>query len=172
MAIKNIDYRTVRGALDWFDSKVQASSNSIRTRLLAASENHTSSTVTGKMFLFRYDPKYKHTLPIYDIYPLVFPIEMYKNGFLGLNIHYLTSYEREAFLNRLLKYATATHLTERSRLRLSYDLIASTKVLASPARPCIKRYLYSHVRTHFVEIPATEWDRVVVLPIEKFIIKG
>ena len=158
--------------MDWFESKVHVSSNTIRNRMLNASAHHTTKTVIGKMFFFRYDPKYKNVLPIYDKFPLVFPIEMYKNGFLGLNIHYLSVDERTAFLDRLTKYATATNLTEKSRLRLSYDLISSTRVLASAARPCIKRYLYTHVLTQFVEIPATEWDRAAALPIQLFVYKG
>lgn len=162
---------TAKEALSWFEDKVRTVTTMRRT-LLNVESAQRGKTVIGKMFFFKYDPKYKDVLPVYDIYPLVFPIEMYHNGFLGLNIHYLSIREREVFLNLVAKYATATNLTEQSRLKITYDIVASSKRLASVSRPCIKRYLYGHVRSKFIEIPATEWDKAANLPIELFVYKS
>jgi hypothetical protein len=120
------------------------------------------------MFFFEYDPKHKATLPIYDRYPLVFPIERYTDGFLGLNLHYLGVNERIAILNKLKEFATAKNLTEKSRLRLSYDLLSRTKYITALS-PCVKRYLSGHVRSDFIEINALEWDKVIQLPVQVFI---
>lgn len=155
---------------DWLIGKARTDSG-LRNRLLNSVSHQENSTVVGKMYFFKYDAKTKDTLPRWDQYPLVFPIERYNDGFLGLNVHYLAPNEREALLSKLLSYATSKNLTERSRLRLTYDLIASTKRLNSLARPCIKRYLFNHVRSKFVEIPATEWDRVIQLPLAVFVVK-
>ncbi|MFZ9743337.1 MAG: hypothetical protein ACO3B0_07070 [Chitinophagaceae bacterium] len=162
---------TSRELFDWLLGKARSAA-SIRRNLINATQQQSGTTIIGKMYFFSYDAKTKDTLPRWDRYPLVFPIERYNDGFLGLNVHYLSPAERQALLNRLTSYATAKNLTEKSRLRLTYDLIASTKKLNSLARPCIKRYLYSHVRSKFVEIPATEWDRVIQLPLEVFVTKG
>jgi hypothetical protein len=43
----------------------------------------------GKLNMFFYDPKFKKTLPYYDTFPLVLPLEAYSDGFLGINFHYL-----------------------------------------------------------------------------------
>ena len=43
----------------------------------------------GRMNMFFYDPKGRKTLPYYDTFPLVLPIESYPDGFLGINFHYL-----------------------------------------------------------------------------------
>jgi|SanBayMetagenome_1026888.scaffolds.fasta_scaffold02597_3 hypothetical protein len=169
--MEKIQTYTSKELFDWLLGKARSAA-SIRKNLINATQQQSGSTVIGKMYFFSYDAKTKDKLPRWDKYPLVFPIERYNDGFLGLNVHYLTPGERKAFLNQLMNYATAKNLTEKSRLRLTYDLIASTKKLNSMARPCIKRYLYSHVRSKFVEIPATEWDRVVQLPLEVFITKG
>jgi len=43
----------------------------------------------GRLNMFFYDPKFKKTLPYYDTFPLVLPLERYDDGFLGINLHYL-----------------------------------------------------------------------------------
>jgi hypothetical protein len=55
----------------------------------------------GKMYSFVYDPKTKEQLPYYDIYPLVFPIEYYNDGFLGINLHYLPPVLRARLMDAL-----------------------------------------------------------------------
>ena len=169
--MERIQTYTSKELFDWLLGKAR-SAESLRKNLINATQQHSSSTIVGKMYFFKYDAKWKDVLPRWDKYPLVFPIERYNDGFLGLNLHYLSPGERQLLLSRLTEYSTARNLTERSRLRLTYDLIASTKKLNSLSRPCIKRYLYSHVRSRFVEIPATEWDRVVQLPLEVFVTRS
>lgn len=158
-------------SVEWFLDKVRTTEG-IRKRILGNVERASDFTVIGKMYFFKYDPKMKKTLPIYDIYPLIFPIEPYADGFLGINLHYLSGGERAAILNKLKEFASNNKNNERTKLRLTYDLLSSTKSLASSVRPCIKRYLYTQVRSKFIEITANEWDKVISLPLELFIRKG
>ena len=58
----------------------------------------------GKLNMFMYDPKFKKTLPYYDTFPLVLPIEKYSDGFLGINLHYLPIPLRIKLLDRLVDY--------------------------------------------------------------------
>ena len=39
--------------------------------------------------MFIYSPKFAKTLPYYDTFPLVMPLELAEGGFYGLNFHYL-----------------------------------------------------------------------------------
>jgi len=158
-------------AKDWFIGKARTAAG-YRKNIVGNDDRGRDSTTIGKMYFFYYDPKTKDKLPVYDRFPLVFPIERYSDGFLGLNLHYLSQGERKALLNRLMEFRSNSRMDERTRLRLSYDLIASTKKLASAARPCIKRYLFSHVRSKFVEVTANEWDQAINLPVEMFVRKG
>lgn len=144
----------------------------MRNKLMQFESQTRGTTSIGKMFFFKYDPKTKDTLPVYDVYPLVFPIEQYNDGFLGLNIHYLDAGQRVNLLGRLQEYATSKRYTPRTKLQVSYDLLSSTKSIKSVIGPCIKRYLYGHVRSKFIEIPATEWDKAAQLSLELFIRKG
>lgn len=156
---------------DWFYNKARSAAG-YRKNIVNNHERGRDSTVIGKMYFFYYDPKTKAKLPIYDRFPLVFPIERYPDGFLGLNLHYLSPGERQSLLGSLMEYRTATNMTERSRLRLSYDLLTRSKGLASASRPCIKRYLFTHVRSNFIEIVPDEWDKAIQLPVEMFVRKG
>jgi hypothetical protein len=162
---------TEKDAVDWMYGKARTAAG-YRKNIVRNLERARDGTVIGKMYFFVYDPKHKRTLPIYDRFPLVFPIERYGDGFLGLNLHYLSQGERSLLLKRLLEYRTAKNMTERSRLRLSYDLISSTKKLASLSRPCIKRYLFTQVRSRFVEVTPDEWETAIALPVQNFVVKG
>lgn len=156
---------------DWFTDKARNAAG-YRRNIVSNDSRAADSAVIGKLYFFMYDPKLKKTLPIYDRFPLVFPIERYSDGFLGLNLHYLSVPERAALLNKLREFSNNKRNDATTRLRLSYDLLSSTKRLASASRPCIKRYLFPHVRSRFIEVTPDEWDRAIELPVEVFIKRG
>jgi hypothetical protein len=158
-------------SVDWFIGKARTAAG-YRKKILTNDQRAADNTIIGKMYLFKYDPKLKKTLPIYDVYPLVFPIEPYSDGFLGLNIHYLSGGERSGLLGVLGDYTNNKKYDKTTKLRMSYDILSGTKKLASSSRPCIKRYLFPHVRSRFIEITADEWDKVAQLPLELFVRKG
>lgn len=155
---------------NWFMEKAHTAAG-YRKNIVRNVDRAKDSAVMGKMFFFMYDPKHKATLPIYDKFPLVFPIEPYSDGFLGLNIHYLSVGERIAIINQLLSFANNDKMDKKTRLQVTYGLLSSTKKLNTLSRPCIKRYLFGHVRSKFIEIPADEWDKAIQLPVEQFVVK-
>lgn len=125
------------------------------------------NTIVGKMYFYFYNPKTKDKLPRWDRFPLVIPIEMYSDGFLGLNLHYVSEYSRLGILSALSEYKNNKAFDDTTRLRLSYDLLKKASKLRL-IEPCIKRYLYSHVESRFLEVTADEWDIAVLLPVQKF----
>ena len=156
-------------SMNWLLGQAKTS-NEYRKIILHNTDRWRDSVVIGKLYFFSYDPKTKDKLPIYDKFPLVFPIEYQGGGkFLGLNIHYLSVGERQLLLDRLHEYRTNTRIPERTRLKLSYDLLSASKNLNSLARPCIKSYLFSHVRSRFIEIQSTEWKYAINLPVQQFV---
>lgn len=155
-------------AVDWFIGRARTAAG-YRRKILGNASRSTSGSHIGKMYFFVYDPKFKKTLPVYDKFPLVFPIEPYSDGFLGLNMHYLSVPERRGLLGKLSEFANNKKFNETTRLSLSYDLLQASKNLSQLSRPCIKRYLFSHVRSPFIEITANEWNKVIELPVELFV---
>jgi len=122
----------------------------------------------GKLFFFYYDPKGKATLPYYDRFPLVIPLELYPDGFLGLNLHYLPLSYRIAFLDKLMDYAVLGDEGEIMRVRISYDILTASRRFKE-FKPCIKKYLTSHIQTKLVAVKPDEWQNAAFMPVHKFV---
>lgn len=121
----------------------------------------------GEVFLYHYDPKWKAILPYYDTFPLVIPISLYDNGFLGLNLHYLPMNMRLSFLNRLIELSTVDPASEKIRMKISYSILKDSKRLINYI-PCVKRYLIDHVQGRMLKIQPHEWLIAYSLPIANF----
>lgn len=127
----------------------------------------TSNMTVGKMYLFNYDPKLKETLPWYDIYPLIFPIERYNDGFLGINMHYLPPLLRSKLMDALYDLAKNESKPEKAKLRISYQILkAASKYKLF--EPCLHRYLYGYMKSQFLEIPYEEWEMALMIPLQQF----
>lgn len=110
-------------------------------------ENITDRIELGKIYFFEYDPKYKDTLPIYDIYPIAFPIKMHKDGFLAHNLHYAPKKIRGDLAVSLLN----------SKAKLPTETLHS--------------YLFKNADRIFFEVKKEDWEFISSLPLEKFIEK-
>ena len=153
----------------WFQQQaLLLSRKRIDAKALFREQRLTSKMVPGKLYLFYYDPKHKDTLPHYDRFPLVFPYKVTKQGFMGLNMHYLPYFHRIQLMTRLMQFASNKNLDENTKLRYSWALIAGMAKFKM-AEACIKHYLSDHVDSMFIEIPATDWHTALMLPVEKFV---
>lgn len=155
-----------RQARNWLLSKVKNLRVS-STTLMRDKERSKNSSFIGSMYFYYYDPKTKEQLPYYDKFPLVIPIEKYNDGFLGLNLHYIHPKTRMILLDKLSEYTNNNKYDKSTRLRLSYDLLSRASKI-SEFQPCLKRYLFSHIESRFLEITADEWDIAALLPVEQF----
>ena len=83
----------------------------------------------GRLNLFFYDPKFKKTLPYYDTFPLVLPLEPIKGGFMGMNFHYLPPAMRFTLLRRLDGYSNSEATQRNTRIEVSYDTVKNIPML-------------------------------------------
>ncbi len=118
----------------------------------------------GRLNMFFYDPKYKKTLPYYDTFPLVLPLERYDDGFLGINLHYLPMTLRIRLLDRLVDYSNNTKFDESTRLAVDYSKLKNLNLI----KPTLKRYLAGRVKTQFRRIDADEFTVAALLPVQRF----
>lgn len=121
----------------------------------------------GMMYMFQYDPKHKATLPYYDRLPLIFPFAKTEDGFLGINFHYIPPRYRAKLMDALYANLNNPRFNEQTKIRLNYQLLKSTANMRY-FKPCVKRYLSSHVRSQFIFVHPNEWDIALYLPTARF----
>ena len=118
----------------------------------------------GQLNMFFYDPKYRATLPYYDTFPLVLPIEKYDDGFLGINLHYLPMKLRLQLLDRLVDYSNNTKFDESTFLKVDYKKLKNINLI----KPTLKRYLAGRVKTRYRLITADQFTVAALLPIARW----
>jgi hypothetical protein len=159
---KNI-LTAAKGSIEWFKNKLAELSKRPSDIF-----KQKSRPEIGSMYLFVYDPKYKDTLPFYDMFPLVIPIEFQNEGFLGLNLHYLPPNSRVSLLNALATLANNDKYDDSTKLVISYEVVSRYSRQFPGNKDCIKRYLYGHVRSQFQYVSPSDWSKVVTMPLQKW----
>lgn len=156
---------------DWWRNRAQQVSTVNTDKLMEKNRAYTLRNLKeqdiGRMIMFFYDAKTKDTLPYWDKFPLIFPISYYGDGFLGINLHYLPPIFRAKLMDQLYTTASNDKYDSTTKLRITYDILKGASKFRL-FRPCIKRYLFSHVKSRFLFIPAEEWDMALMLPTARF----
>ena len=162
-----------RGAMKWYIGRI----NSVRGGAAVTADPKFAAPVrsnhkpfVGGMFQFVYRAKHHDTLPYWDAFPLMIPIEFYPDGFLGINLHYLPIKMRAKMLDKLMSFETTiktgTNGT-RTYMKLSYAMLSKMKDI--PAfQHCLKRYLFTQVKSKVIRIDSSYWDTVAFLPTQQF----
>ena len=157
-----------RAAGDWFREKVKQAGASAKMKAVTPNQllrrQPDDNILLGKMFFYKYDPKFAKKLPYWDMYPLVFPFERAPGGFYGLNLHYIPPRDRAVLMDNLNQYASNNKYDQTTRLELSYRLLKRY----GRAVPCVKRYLGDRIVSQTVRIDADEWEVAIFLPVERF----
>lgn len=171
----NLGHATMsRDSLSWLTKKINDLRNPTRLQYPISREKQRYTRPTdrnkflmGGLYYFYYDPKTKDELPYYDRFPMVIPLKRERDGFLGLNLHYLPLRYRLNFMKKLLPYAIYNDEDEIKRIRITYPILDATRRFKE-FRPCIKQYLYSHIRSRILKVESEEWDVALHLPIQQF----
>ena len=157
---KILDTTTGPKSYDWYKKQVQ-SMTTPGARSLISQGKATIAPKYGVMNLFGYDPKLKATLPYYDRFPLIFPIDFAKGGFYGINFHYLQPGARVNFLRQLSRFASDKNYDKKTRYNIG-------ELSGRYYKKTIKHYLYSQVRSSFLNITADEMAIAIFLPVARF----
>ena len=119
--------------------------------------NANSRPTYGIMNLFYYSPIYESTLPYYDALPLSIPIEKTKNGFVGINFHYLPIPLRIKLFEKMEGF------TQEQRI-IGWRSVSKIKEI----KPCVKRYISANIVTKVMPIKDEDMRVAVLLPIQRF----
>ena len=148
---------------EWFKDKI-AEFGTPKAMNLIRDGKQASRPFFGNLNMFFYDPKFKKTLPYYDRFPLVLPIERYSDGFLGINLHYLPIPLRVRLLDELMDYITDTNFDCKTKINTNYQQLKNVKLL----KPTLKRYLAGKVKSRFRRVDADEFTVATLLPVQRF----
>jgi hypothetical protein len=163
---KGIQARSKEAAA-WFEKKAKAL-GPIGIKVLR-DERLTKKTDTraGDMCMFVYDPKLKKTLPYYDTFPLTIVVGPAKDGFYGINLHYLPPKIRAIFLDKLGDVVSNNKFNATTKFRITYNLLKATKNYKY-FKPCFKHYLSQNVNSDIMKVNAAEWNIAIFLQTAKF----
>lgn len=161
-----------KSAMKWYIGRITSVKGGagLADKNIASPVRSNHKPYIGGMFQYVYIAKHKDTLPYWDAFPLMIPIELYSDGFLGINLHYLPIQMRAKMLDKLMSYEktvkTGTNGTRRY-MELSYELLKSLKDI--PAfQHCLKRYLFTQVKSKVIRIESDYWETVAFLPTQQF----
>ena len=122
--------------------------------------------IAGQLLTFVYDPISKYELPYFDKYPLCLVLKLTKNGFIGLNFHYLTPMDRAIFMDSLYKYFGERR--GQGVIKITYDILKGPNKFRYH-KACIKRYCYEKMSSRISIISPDLWDVALFVPSEKFL---
>jgi hypothetical protein len=155
-------------SVQWLMKKISEIRNpsTIARGIKSERNREVNHFVRGGLYCFYYDPKMKYELDYYDKFPLVLVLEKYTDGFLGLNLHYLPIRHRVALMDKLMDFAVMRD-DDILRMRVTYDILAATTRYRE-FKPCVKKYLYPHLKSKILTIQPNEWEVAVFLPMHQF----
>ena len=142
--------KTGKEPYQWYRNRIKELGTPSQAQLIRDGKI-TGRVNFGALNMFIYDPKLKNKLPYYDTFPLVLPIERYRDGFLGINFHYLP-------------YALRARLLSRLDPNANYSALKNVKLV----KPTLKRYLNSNVRSRFRKLEEEDFMTAIMLPVQRF----
>ena len=141
-------------SINWYKKKVADLSNRISAARLMRNNKLKKAPSFNKLHFFRYDPKLKATLPYYDTFPLVMPIQSAPGGFLGINFHYLPIPLRMKLLETL----------DKRGFRGNYSKLKNIREV----KPTIKHYLKRQFVSGFLELEEDDYAPAIFMPVAQF----
>jgi len=148
----------------WYRSQVNRIASGTTAQQLFRQGKLARRPSVGRLNLFGYNPKLRKTLPYYDVFPLVLPLEAFAGGFIGMNFHYLPPLLRMRLLERMQATATDRDFDKDTKFDVTYNDVKRLSIV----KPTIKKYLYSYVQTGFLRINADEAATAIYLPVQRF----
>ena len=155
---------------NWFLDKVKSISetsvdraNLLKQEPLVA----TGNPLSGKMYMFWYNPKMKKQLPYYDTFPLIILLDVGAGNMTGLNLHYLPIGLRQRLFYGMLGRASSSSFNSRTYMKITYEYLKANSNLKA-FRPCYKKYLTNQIKGRIVNVPAQEWETAIYLPTSSF----
>jgi len=118
--------------------------------------------IPGVFVIFKYMPTNESFISsntYYDTFPLVLVTKSYKQGFAGINIHFLDLEYREFLFQNLIKYLPQIRVSEdwKTRLLVSYDHLDARSNFRF-FKTCYRKYLWKGIKKRPIVVPFDLWE--------------
>ena len=156
----------LKNGREWYRQKAFEVDRVDPVQLIKRSQDiATNRRRLGHIYYFKYDPIGRDTLPYYDRYPIPIVVSPTREGFIGLNLHYLPFQFRAMLMDNLYPYVRGEE--DQARIKITYNILQNASKLRY-YKPCLKHYLNSQIRTRTLHVNVEEWDTALFLPIQRF----
>ncbi len=146
----------------WYRSQITSLGGNNMTATSHITQGNTTARPNyGMMNLFSYRPETAEKLRFYDVFPLVIPVTRQRDGFTGINFHYLPIPARVKLLNTLVE---SFKDGDNNRLDMTWRNISSLR----SARPIVRRYKAANVGSLFLKLTVEDMLIAVLLPVQQF----
>lgn len=157
-------------AWKWYKTKIKElgipDPMSLNQAIRANFGRNNATALIGGLYLFGYDAKGKDKLNYWDAAPLTLIFEFTEDGFIGINVHYMSPVWRFRFLAKLLENA-AKPMSADDLLKVNWDLLGNVAKFPE-CRNSVKRYLANHIRTRLKRVEPEDYRLAIALPFEAF----
>jgi len=146
----------------WYRSKITSLGGDSMTATSHITQGNTTARPNyGMMNLFSYRPETAEKLPYYDVFPLVIPVARQRDGFTGINFHYMPMPARVKLLNTLVE---SFKDGENSKLDMTWRNVSGLRKV----RPLVRRYKAKNVNSLFLKLDVEDMLIAVLLPVQQF----
>ena len=146
----------------WYRGKITSMGGSNMTATQHIDQGNTTARPNyGMMNLFSYRPETAEKLPYYDLFPLSIPVVKHRDGFTGINFHYLSVPLRVKLLDILVE---AFADDDKGKLDMTWRSIANLRSV----RPIVRRYKAQKVKSLFLKLTIEDMLIAALLPVQQF----
>jgi hypothetical protein len=127
----------------------------------------------GFLVFFKYKPISESFIArdtYYDSFPLVMITDVYRGGFEGVNLHFISPQYRIALFDAVMRGLPTVKANEewKTRLRVDYDRLEARRIFKY-YRPCYRKYLWKGMKRRPVLVPFHLWEDMVKGNIQRFV---
>ena len=129
--------------------------------------------MVGQIIFFKYKPtdeRFLNSSKAYDVFPLVIVTKVRKDGFEGLNLHYISQKWRRQLFDAIETSMPMRKSANKSmtRLGISYERLDGPRKFKF-FRPCYRRYVVEGLRKRPIQIPMEFWDVLIDVDLALFV---
>lgn len=127
----------------------------------------------GQMLFFKYKPISESFISrdtYYDMYPMVLVCGVTKEGFEGVNLHYLHPQYRIFLFEQIMKRIPVLRSgTEwRNRLNIDYDKLNAHRSMKF-FKVCYRKYLWKGMKRRPAILPYEMWEQLMAAETSRFV---